>query len=74
MITITRGYTQNSLLAGTEVGIRLQNVVNPSQSISVEEINRNFKIETLTVDDYGIDQSYYLNFSIGCSYPCESCD
>lgn len=26
------------------------------------------------MDNYGIDRSYQLGFSIGCTYPCLTCD
>ena len=74
VITITKGYELASLPAGSEVGLKLKSIANPSSSVSVEVINQYFSIESVSDDDYGIDRSYYLDFSIGCSYPCESCD
>ena len=62
------------MAAGTEIGFKLEGIRNPTQSVSNAEINQSFFIETIDSGDYGIDRSYELDFSIGCTYPCKSCD
>ena len=70
IITITKGYSARALPAGSEVGIKLKSVTNPSKSVSNAIINEQFIIQTISADNYGIDRSYKLDFSIGCTYPC----
>jgi len=39
MINITKGYSAGPLLAGSEVGLKLKSVRNPTKSVSNQIIN-----------------------------------
>lgn len=58
----------------TEVGFLLKNVKNPDKSIAKDVISNQFSIMTISPDGYPIDASYNLDFSIGCVFPCKTCD
>jgi hypothetical protein len=73
LVLVEQGFI-SAVEAGTEIGFKITNIQNPAQSVSSEIISSQFELQTFTWDKYLIDQAYNLDFSIGCIYPCLSCD
>jgi len=73
-LIVDRIFDRFTLESGITVGILLKNVKNPYKSLSEELIRKEFRISTMTPDEYPIDRAKDLDFTIGCIYPCMSCD
>ena len=73
MVRVTDAFSQSTIEENTEIAFLLMNVRNPDSSISAEIISNQFSIMTVSPDGYPIDASYRLEFSIGCVFPCETC-
>ena len=58
----------------TEIAIKLLNVRNPVSSVSQTVIANEFFIRTMSPQRYPIDSTYDLDFTIGCQFPCLTCD
>ena len=74
VIRVYGTWTDTAIQANTQISFQMFGILNPSVSLSEEDINKEFKITTLSPLGYPIDQSHDLDFSLGCVYPCDTCE
>jgi len=60
--------------AGSQVSFKLVGVHNPLKSVTQAIINSEFFITTVAPDGFAIDRTLNPDFTIGCTYPCATCD
>ena len=74
MIRVSSGFETKTIEPNTEIAILFLGVTNPQESIDSTIVANQFSIETVSSDGYPIDAANNLAFSIGCIFPCKTCE
>lgn len=74
IVTMSDTFETKVPSAGDELGFSLENIQNPMQSITPDVVAESFKIRTMSDLGNAIDRAHNLDFTIGCVYPCLSCE
>ena len=74
VIRITDSFKYTAIEPNTEIAYLLKNVRNPDANVDSDVISEQFSIMTLSADGYPIDAVDNLSFSIGCVFPCQTCE
>ena len=74
VIQIVDSFNDASIEQDTEIAYKLLNVRNPVTSVGKDVIASKFFIRTMSPQGYPIDSTYNLDFTIGCQFPCLTCD
>jgi len=74
VIRVSSGFETKTIEPNTEIAILFLGVTNPQESIDSTIVANQFSIETVSSDGYPIDAANNLAFSIGCIFPCKTCE